>query len=224
MRGAAAGRIVFALWVALGGLASSAQEEPTEDPRSRVFLELDCASELGRRAVTLFANGTVRLREGLKDQEGVHLAELSPEERDGYLARLAAEDLGETDLRAAGPEGEWVERCRLDLQLPAREPQTFRFARYGSLSLALSRVLAVAQELGARVEAARAGAHHLPAHYSPRRGDVLERRDGSRFRVERLTADHRGVELRGLDQPLVLYVSLDDLAGEFVALVSEPDP
>jgi hypothetical protein len=206
------------------GLASPAAEEAAGDPRSVVRLELDCASDLGRRAVTLFANGTVRLREGLSGQERVHLAELSPEERDGYLARLAAEDLGETDPRALGPDGEWVERCSLDLHLPERGPQRFRFVRYGSLSLALSRVLAVAQELGARVEAVRAGGHHLPARYAPRRGDVLERRDGSRFRVERLTADKRGVELRGLDQPLVLYVSLDDLAGEFVALVEEREP
>ena len=217
-------RAVVLLAALAGGPGPAMAEEPRLDPRTVVVLDLDCSSELGRRAVTLFANGTVRLRDGRRGGEKVYLAELSPEELAGTLRRLAAEDLDETDASAGGPEGEWVERCRLDLALAGQKPASFGFARYASLSLALSRVVAVAQELGDRAQAAQAGAHRLPPGYVPRRGDVLERRDGARFRVVGLTSDRRGVELVGVDQPLLVYVSRDDLAGEFVALEARREP
>jgi hypothetical protein len=218
--------VLAAAWVLalLAAGAGAIDEEAPADPRSIVLLELDCASELGRRVISLFGNGTVRLKDGLRGKEKVSLTELSPEELAGYRRRLAAEDLGETDARAGGPDGEWVERCRLELTAPDGTPRSFQLARYGSLSLALSRVLAVTQELGDRAQAAGAGAHHLPPGYEPRPGDVLERRDGSRFRVVAWTTDRRGVELEGVDQPLVLYVSREDLAGEFVGLVPRQRP
>lgn len=193
--------------------------EMPRDLRSIVYLDLDCRSDLARRAVSLFANGTVRLREGPRGEETVKLAELSPEDLSGYLTRLQAEDLSETDHRTFGAGGEWVESCRLVLELPERPLATFRFESNGSFSLALSRILGVTSELEGLAREVAHRESRLPSGYQPRPGDLLERWDGARFRVAGLTADKRGVELQGVEQPLVLYVSIDDLAGEFLTLV-----
>src|SRR5215217_1069964 len=63
---------------------------PPASDRSTEVVRLECASDLGRREVTLFGNGTVRLREGLRGkEEALGLAELDPAELAGALARLA---------------------------------------------------------------------------------------------------------------------------------------
>lgn len=193
------------------------------DPRSVVVLRYECASDLGRREVTLFGNGTVRLWDGPPGEEEMLLGELDPEALDGYLARLAAEDLSEVPPVLHDVEGDWVERCILELPWLAERPGSgggappvFRFSRYGSLPLALSRVAAVAAALGAVAERERAPG--LPPGYQPRRGDVLVRADGARFRVVELTADGKGVELEGLEEPLVLYLAPDAIPEVFEAL------
>src|SRR4029079_14992464 len=61
--------------------------------RSRELLDYRCANSLGVRQVTLFANGTVRVREGLGKEPKMRLGELGPVELAGYLRRLAAEDI-----------------------------------------------------------------------------------------------------------------------------------
>jgi len=194
------------------------------DLRSLVVLRLECASDLGRRETTLFGNGTVRLRDGLPGEEEMVLAELDPEALEGVLARLEAEDLAEVRAETRDVEGEWVERCLLEL--PLREggggPTRFRFSRYAALPLGLSRVVAIARELEEVAERGRGLG--LPAGYAPRRGDVLERSDGARFRVVQHTADGKGVELLGLDVPLTLYLAIDALGEEFVAVVSRDGP
>lgn len=191
------------------------------DPRSRIVLHFDCASELGRREVTLFGNGTVRLREGPRGAEEMLLGELEPRALEGVLARLEAEDLSEVPDEVHGVEGEWVERCVLELPLRRGRrdgPSRFRFSRYASLPLALSHLVAIAGEVGAAAEGERV--RGLPAGYEPRRGDVLERADGLRFQVVQHTADGKGVELEGVEVPLTLYLAVDGLAEEFVAVVS----
>jgi hypothetical protein len=48
---------------------------------------------------------------------------------------------------------------------------------------------------------------------------VLKRTDAQLFEVISFTADNKGVELWGVDQPLTLYVLRAEMAREFVALV-----
>jgi len=208
-------RLLGALLALLVSAAASAQ-----DPRSQVLLEFDCHSEIGSREVTLFANGTLRLRERPAEGEAtMRLADLDLGELEGFRERLLAEDLSEAESPPSGASGEWVEQCRLTLdpEPPHSSPLTYRFGRYDSLGLQLSRVVAIAEEL-AVVGRARHVQRAFPPGYRPRPGDVLLRFDGERFEVVRETAEGAGVEVRGFDSPLVLYLRVEDLSAEFVGL------
>lgn len=190
-----------------------------EDARTRTIVDYDCRSDLSRWAVTLFANGTVRLRtEGLGERR-VRLTELGPAELEGYVNRLRGEDLTETDASTRSPEGEWVEKCTLEVRLPGRTTTTFVIDRYGSPSLALSRLVTVARELGERVEKESVAERQLPPEYVPVLGDILERRDGALFRVADFSVDKGTIELAGVDGYLVLYLPSGELRREFVAVV-----
>jgi hypothetical protein len=202
------------------GLALRALEAP--DPRSVVLVREDCVSSIGRREVTLFANGTVRVLEGLPGDESMHLGEATPDEVAAFLARLDEPDLSETDRAEEAPVGEWVESCALDLLLPERPERRFRFGRYASHSLALRAVLTVVRDIEALAEP-RSAVSDLPLDYQPRTGDLLERTDGIRFEVVGKTADGKGLELSSPDQPLTLYVPIADLRGLFVRLLSRRD-
>jgi hypothetical protein len=187
--------------------------------RSREILRLDCSSRLGRREVTLFANGTVRLRDGPVGKEWMGLAELSPEELHSALVRLTDEDLGgATDVRA-GIVGDWIEHCDLVLDLPGKPERRISFGRYDTLSLGVSRLRRVAEELGNKVRSL-SDVDQLPVGYEPRLGDVLKRIDGNSYRVVNFTSDRKGVELDGLEQPLHLIVLKEQMRIEFVALLT----
>lgn len=223
---AAGGRglgLAVGLALGLSALAGAAEDPPLaargRAGRDVVLLRFECASDLGRRETTLFANGTVRLRDGLKEDERMTLGELGPTELQGFVNRLEAEDLSEIDPPRSGLGGDWVERCVLELHLPDRPEQRYVFGRYDSLPLNLSRVVAIARELGDHADP-RAGEEHLPAGYEPRRGDVLRRADGALFEIISFTVDDKGVELRGKTVPLTVYLLHDELSREFVALVS----
>jgi len=212
----------------LGALAVAVPAaKPPADPRSVEVARYDCASELGRREVTLFANGTVRVREGEPGKEWMGLGELSPAELDGAVNRLRDEDLSEVRRLPHGVEGQWIERCTLVLHRPAppnHPEEIFHFGRYDTLPLALSRVVRVVEDLAARVPD-RQGEEQLPADYEPRRGDVLKRVDGNLYRVHGIGDDKKGLELEGVAQPLTIYIRVDQLRLEFVALVSrEAEP
>lgn len=188
------------------------------DLRSAVVLRYDCASEVGRREVTLFANGTLRLWDGPPDEQEMTLAELEPEILDGFLVRLDREDLSEEPDAYHGVDGDWIERCELDLPLrEGRGRSHFEINRYSQLSLGLSRLVRIAEELGEIADAARGAG--LDPDYVPRPGDVLERPDGVRFRVVDFTSDGRGVELEGVEVPLTLYLAPDALAEVFARVV-----
>ncbi|MFP3941308.1 MAG: hypothetical protein ACLF0P_13460 [Thermoanaerobaculia bacterium] len=203
-------------------------ETGSRDLRSTVVFRYECASDLDRREVTLFANGTVRLWKGPPGEEEMHLGELDPAALEGFRARLDAEDLSGLRSDYRDVEGDWIERCVLELpqrraqaSAPGGSPWRYRFSRYGTLPLALSRVVRIVEEVGAVAEGERGPG--LPEGYEPVRGDVLERTDGARFRVVALTGEGKGVELRGVDSPLTIYVPLEELAGEFVDLVSRKE-
>ena len=84
-----------------------------------------------------------------------------------------------------------------------------------------SHLVSIADELqeAAEQEATRA---RFPRGYEPRPGDVLERRDGVLFEVIAFTGDGQGIELHGIDQPLVIYVLIDDVVGQFIGLAEDP--
>jgi hypothetical protein len=214
-------------------LAAQAAED---DERSAVLLLRECVSTLERQEVTLFANGTVRLRSGPPGEETMALGELAPDELETYVRRLREEDLSETERLSRGPEGEWVEGCRVELRYgvmarwfgppPRREDrnwqpegdEAFAYRRFDSLSLPLSRIVALVDGMIGRVDVA-AGRHTLPPGYRPREGDVLRRNDDVLFRLERRTADKHGWEMQGVEQPLVLYVPEDEIPKQFVELM-----
>lgn len=197
------------------------EAQPVAPPSERLVevLRLDCASRLGRREVTLFGNGTIRLRDGPIGKEWMGLAELAPEELAGTLRRLAQEDLTDASRVPPGVAGDWIEKCDLVLELPGQPPRKFFYGRYDPLPLGLYHVQRLAEELAGKVAVLR-GAERLPERYEPRLGDVLKRTDGSHYRVVNFTSDRKAVELDGLDQPLHLVVLKEQMRLEFVAIVS----
>ena len=199
--------------------AAGASAGSVVSDRSIEVLRFDCASRLGRREVTLFGNGTIRLRDGPIGKEWMGLAELGPDELQGTLRRLAEEDLSEASHLPQGVVGEWVEKCDLVLALPGRKREKFFYGRYDTLPLGLFHVQRVAEELGAKVALLR-DVEQLPERYEPRLGDVLKRTDGMRYRIANFTSDRKGVELDGLDQPLHLIVLKEQMRMEFVGIVS----
>lgn len=200
-------------------LAGTAAAQIPSD-RSVEILRYGCANSLGRREVTLFGNGTVRLRDGAPGKEAMGLDELGPDEFQGAVNRLQAEDLSEVRPSERGIDGEWIERCELVLGLPGRPLQIFHFGRYDSLPLHLSRVIRVAEDLAGGVQDLQ-GTEQLPPGYEPKPRDVLKRVDGQLYEVVAFTADKRGVELRGVDQPLTLFILREELRREFVLLLPE---
>jgi hypothetical protein len=189
-----------------------------DDPRGFEVVRYECANELGRREVTLFLNGTVRLRDGEPGKEAMGLAELNPDEMDGALHRLADENLTEAQHLPSGVEGTWIEKCMLALHLPDKPIQVFHFGRYDALPLSVSRIVRVVEDVAAKVPDVK-GNEELPVKYEPRVGDVLKRVDGNLYAIHGISEDKQGIELQGVVQPLTVYIRKDHLRLEFVALV-----
>ena len=189
------------------------------DPRSFELLRYECASELGRREVTLFLNGTIRLKDGPPGKEAMGLAELNPDELEGARNRLAEENLDEARHLPRGLEGQWVEKCMLAFELPGKPVQVFHFGRYDTLPLNLSRVVRVAEDMAAKVPDLKG--EELPVDYKPREGDILKRVDGNLFRVHNISDDKQGLEMQGTVQPLTVYIRVDQLRMEFITLISK---
>ncbi len=189
------------------------------DPRSHELLRVNCVTGSIRSDLTLFANGTFRLREGEVGAETMHLSELDPDSRDAFIRRLQAESLGDTVRPFGSLGGIWTESCRLSVDVPDGPAGEVEYGNLERHSLELSRVIRIAEEL---VTIARAGTRvsGIPDHYQPRRDEILIRRDGARFRVRGLTSDGLGIVLEGLDQPLTLYVALVGLGDQFIGIES----
>jgi len=216
---------------------------PAESLRSTEVVRLNCESEVARREITLFGNGTVRLREKAVAQDQLQrsrlgarvapgegelrmfLGELDPEMFSFYLERLRQEDLSEVDDRPGGMDGtiigEWVDECSLRVALPGRTPRTFVFSQYDSLPLTLSRVVNIVRELPTFVADHDGQGPRIPTAYQGKIGDILERKDGHQFEVVGFTGDGTGLELQGLDIPITVYITLGQLRAEFRALLSQ---
>lgn len=191
-----------------------------EDARSTEIVRYGCRTDAANREVTLFGNGTIRLRDGALGNEGMGLAELGPDELQGFLNRLSELDLSHDKSPEKGVEGAGVEKCELRLQLPGKPLQTYLFGRYDPLALNLSKVVRIADELGRKVKIVTEK-NELPVDYQPEIGDVLRRAgDGARFRIVAFTVDKKGIELRGIDLPLEMYVTMDKVRAKFTVLVS----
>lgn len=210
-------------WTILTALLLTGLPVRAEDERSTEILRQDCLTDTTRREVTLFANGTIRLRDGVIRHESMGLAELGPDELTAYLNRLAGEDLSQDRSPEQGVEGNWIERCELKLQIPGKPFQTYRFGHYDPLPLNLSRVVRIVRELEEKVLTLREAEskEELPVGYEPRPGDVLKRvGDGARFRIVAFTGDGKGVELEGIDVPLQMFVLKEQMRQSFMAVVS----
>jgi len=190
--------------------------------RSIERLRYECYNSLARREITLFANGTVRLRDGLKTNPTLALGELTRDELLSALKQLEEIDFSETETTTEGVGGEWVERCRLQLDLPNDRERVFSFGRLDTRPPAVERLVRAAEALALRVQPTDR-AQRLPTGYVPKAGDVLRRVDGQLFRILGDTADKQGVELDGVDTPLRLYTPKGGLALEFDRLVSRVD-
>lgn len=195
----------------------AAENEP-KSLRSWEIVRRDCRTSISRQEVTLFGNGTLRLKTRDEEKDEMQLAELPPEDVDAFVRRLEAEDLSEVAEGREETLGPLIERCGLFLDLPGRDLQRFFFGRFDTLPLGLSRLDSIVDEMfeQTRVLAPEGG---LPRYYIPEPGDLLLRVDGQEFRVVALTSDKRGVELSGVDQPLTIFVALEALREQFVALV-----
>lgn len=184
--------------------------------RSVELLRYDCRSKIGRREVTLFANGTVRIRDGEIGNEALGLSELDVVELEGFVNRLREIDLSrEKPLR--GLDGDWIETCRLVVALPDTKVYDLTVSRYQAQSLTLSNVLRVVEDVAAKVTSLT-DREQLPVGYEPKLGDVLKRIDGEWYRVRGFTADKKAIELQGVDTPLTVFIARDALRREFVAL------
>jgi hypothetical protein len=175
-----------------------------------------CVGDLAEDDLTLFANGTVRLRERVGERSEMLLAELERFELDGFVARLLAIDFEEAESLRHGITGEWISQCGLTLALPDQAPAFFRYGRFDVLPHPLESARLVLTELEAL---ARTRAVHgaLPAGYEPKSGDFVRRKDGELFEVMGFTSDGKGVELSGINQPITLYVALADFRDLFIA-------
>ncbi len=207
---------------------SRGEPSPSLDPRSIEVLHYACGNEDGYRDVTLFGNGTLRVREGPWDDQELFLEELSPEALNQIL-RVLRGVYSEADLDPIRtPLGDGVsvkgsDRCEVSLRLPRQqEPLKYTFSSYDIPPLRITRLIQIAEDLA---EDARPTAppERLPTGYEPVFGDILRSVDGELFKVLRPTADKTGLELEGLDQPVRIFVKLEDLREAFVALEKPGD-
>jgi hypothetical protein len=200
-------------------VAAQVSQEDSQDARTVEIFRYTCGNSLGRREVTLFANGTVRLREGEIGKEAVGLSELKPEQLEGALRRLQELNLSEVEHRQTSVEGDWIDRCELLLQRPGEPLRIYRFGRFDSLPLNLSHIVHVAEDLGGKIRDLKKTEEELPPDYEPRPGDVLKRSDGQLYRIITFTGDKRGIEMEGVNTPITMFVLRDRLRREFVGLV-----
>ncbi len=187
----------------------------SEDPRTQVVLESECRTVASQRQLTLFANGTLRLRDGEGATRTMRLVELGNSETEAYVARLSEIAFDDLAPQSRGLQGDLVESCRVEIDLPRDEPRVFTYDAFDSLTLGLRHVLLVIDDLIAEfqtvsdVEARARG-------YDPEIGDILVRRsDGARFEVLGFTMEGTGVELEGIDQPITVFVREDQILDEY---------
>ncbi len=202
----------------ISGLLLASQALATSD-RSTLLLDYECHRSNSETRLTLFGNGTLRLKEtppGLAERMFLH--DLLAEQLEGFRNRLEAVDLREIESLALHlrRDGELTETCSIELN--RREGQVrFSYQVQDALPLGIDNVLFVVRDLLDVMD--ESGRSNVPKEYEPEVGDILERKDGNHFRVVGLSTLMEGIELQGVDQPMVLYLQRKELRGEFVRVV-----
>lgn len=194
---------------------------PARDPRSVIVVRENCTSRLAIQDLTLFANGTLRLRQGDPTTPTMTLHELGPDRLERYVERLGRVDLGDAEANASGPQASWDEVCTLELELPGREPRRFRYERLATGDYGTIGVRRIVEDLLDELKES-ANPSEIPASYRPRTGDRLERNDGIVFEVDGMTTDNKGVQLTSVDGRFTMFVPLDRVPWEFRRFVLEP--
>ena len=201
------------------------------DERSIERLRLDCRSDIHRRDLTLFGNGTIRLKVGPVEQLEMFLEELGPEELTAYLKRLIRirrsdrlppmRPVPGLSRDASNLDGQWIDRCRLTLEIPGEHAVYYEYSPLETQPLDIGRLMTLADELAGFTRPLDAP-DRLPPTYEVSHGDLLRKRDsGVVYRVISPTDDGDGVELESLAEPLVVYFRIDDLPALFSELVEE---
>lgn len=197
-----------------------APDDP-RDPRSVDLFYYGCADELHRRDVTLFANGTLRLRQGAPDAPEMQLEEIGPVELRGHLNRLlrirASHDFPDQMHLDGSLGGRWIDTCRFRLDLPGFEPVQLEVGAFDLLPLELRQLVQYADELsGLTRPLVRPDA--LPPDYAPEIGDLLRTYEGKVYRVRGRTSDGGALELESLDGAWRIFVPEDEFPEHFAAL------
>jgi hypothetical protein len=219
-------RVPFLLLVASLPLHGQVEKEPDpvsppRDPRTVIVVRENCTSRLAIQDLTLFANGTLRLRQGEVATPTMILHELTPDRLRQYVDRLARVELGDAEANASGPQASWDEVCTLELELPGREPRRFRYERLAAGDYGTIGVRRIVEDLLDEIEES-ASPSEIPASYRPRTGDRLERNDGVVFEVDGMTTDNKGVQLTSVDGRFTMFVPLERVPWEFRRFVLEP--
>lgn len=197
------------------------------DDRSTELMHYECSSTLSRRDVTLFANGTVRLRQGPWEDQALYLDELLREELASYVKQLrdiqTSAGAFPVDMPVNAPSGDWIETCEMRLMLPETEPKTYAFTTYEIPPLMVANLIHVAEDLADFTKPLERS-RRVPKDYSPRPGDMLQSVEGGKFRVVGLTGDALGVELEELGTPVMILMPLRDLRELFSILEAPGHP
>jgi len=207
--------LATALPLLLVALTAPGAEVAPIDPRTVVLLREECSSSIAHRELVLFANGTVRLREGAPGREKMTLGEVAGEALRAYRNRLAEVVRDDVEIQSEGPAGEWIERCRLALEPDEASSFSISYGRLDAGSLALEGLRRIVEDL---VEVARNAGNsaEIPSSYVPQVGDRLVRADGAIFEIVSFTSDGKAIELRSDEPPITMYVERSGLRAEFV--------
>lgn len=197
--------------------------QPASDPRSVTLFDYQCRSDRNHHRVTLFANGTVRLRERIATDgpETMMLAELSPEQLAGYRRQLRFTDPSDgllPDTPAAGTSGHGVETCDLLVAPPQGKEIRYRIGTLEVSSLRYARWVALAEAL-ADIARPDVELETLDEAYEPALNDVLRDTLGDRYRIIWVSVDG-WIEFTGIDQPFHRVHHQSELATLFVAQVA----
>lgn len=222
MRGSGRAFPCLALATALAGAGAERLVSQPVDARTVELLRERCASRISVREVVFFANGTVRLREGVPGEERMTLGELGRAEAEAMRRRLGEIVPESLEIASTGPEGDWIERCVLGFDRGDGVLRSIGYGRLDAGSLELEKLRRIVGDL---VEVARSdgGSAEIPASYRARRGDRLERADGAVFEVRGTTSDGKAVELVCDDPPLTMFVEIERVRVEFRRLLARGD-